>query len=221
MEDSERIQELQTQRLEELVEELEPELYSPQYIADEIGKAAAVSGAAYGLFRLVKTITPLPAKASNWLKRGLFAVTAIVISWRFASSSIGRFAASLLDHKRRRKAFLKELSALQQRIDMLHALTSTMPGVQTASTVQARQQQQEHLPPSQLTLPAAPVADPAVRQASHVGLAADPAQGVSPGGPPEHFVVVDLPRPGVARREQQQITCEQWRETLRSNSVVK
>jgi hypothetical protein len=42
------------------------------------------------------------AKASNWLKKGLFAVTAIVISWRFATSSIGRFAASLLDHKRRR-----------------------------------------------------------------------------------------------------------------------
>jgi hypothetical protein len=31
----------------------------------QIGKAAAVSGAVYGLFRLVKTITPLPVSAST------------------------------------------------------------------------------------------------------------------------------------------------------------
>lgn len=42
------------------------------------------------------------AKARSWLAGGLFVATAAVISWRFASSSIGRFASAFFDHRRRK-----------------------------------------------------------------------------------------------------------------------
>jgi hypothetical protein len=44
----------------------------------------------------------MQAKAASWLRGSLFAVTAFVISWRFASSSIGRFTSAFWDHRRRK-----------------------------------------------------------------------------------------------------------------------
>jgi hypothetical protein len=47
-------------------------------------------------------LVPAQAKAKSWLGGGLFVATAVVISWRFASSSIGRFASAFLNHRRRK-----------------------------------------------------------------------------------------------------------------------
>jgi hypothetical protein len=44
----------------------------------------------------------LQPKAKSWLGRGLFVATAVAISLRFASSSIGRFASAFLHYRRRK-----------------------------------------------------------------------------------------------------------------------
>jgi hypothetical protein len=51
---------------------------------------------------LPPVLTHVQAQAKSWLGRGLFVATAVAISWRFASSSIGRFASAFFDHRRRK-----------------------------------------------------------------------------------------------------------------------
>jgi hypothetical protein len=128
----------------------------------------------------------IQVKVSSWLRSGLAAVTAIVVTWRFARSSISRFAASLLDHKRRRRAVLREMAELQQRVDILHALTSSMP----QALQQQQQQQQQQLAGQQAG--SSSTAAAATAGGAFGGISEQQQQQQQQRG--EQFVVVDLPR---------------------------
>jgi hypothetical protein len=69
----------------------------------------------------------MQVSAERLVQGSLAAAAVVAIGWRWAASSMSRFAAALRDSRHRRKAARAEYAKLVHRVEIMHALAISVP----------------------------------------------------------------------------------------------